>query len=88
MRYDLLALIILSVLVFSLLLLAALISIQLMRTPDMDAHERISASRMTYFLLVAAMIYVRMDESQPGTKLTATRYLSFLSKSSPCERTS
>jgi hypothetical protein len=58
MRYDLLLLIFLSVLVSSLLLLAALISIQLMRTPDLDHNERISASRMTYFLLVAALIYV------------------------------
>ncbi|OAL55487.1 hypothetical protein IQ07DRAFT_168845 [Pyrenochaeta sp. DS3sAY3a] len=57
MRYDLLTLIILCVLVFLLLLLAALISIQLMRTPDMDPNERISASRMTYFLIVAALIY-------------------------------
>lgn len=58
MRYDLLTLIILCVLVFFLLLLAALISIQLMRTPEMDPNERISASRMTYFLIVAALIYV------------------------------
>ncbi|KAF1937250.1 hypothetical protein EJ02DRAFT_62464 [Clathrospora elynae] len=57
MRYDFLMLIILSVLAFSLLILAAVISIQLMRTPDMDQNERISASRMTYFLLVAALIY-------------------------------
>ncbi|KAH7392966.1 hypothetical protein BKA66DRAFT_411696 [Pyrenochaeta sp. MPI-SDFR-AT-0127] len=57
-RYDLLGLIILSVLVFFLLLLAALISIQLMRTPDVDPNERISASRMTYFLLVTALIYI------------------------------
>ncbi|RAR02707.1 hypothetical protein DDE82_005610 [Stemphylium lycopersici] len=57
MRYDLLMLILLSVLVFSLLLVAALISIQLMRTPDLDHNERISASRMTYFLIVASLIY-------------------------------
>ena len=58
MRYDLLMLIFLSVLVFLLLLVAALISIQLMRTPEIDHNERISASRMTYFLIVAALIYV------------------------------
>ncbi|CAO2648390.1 Nn.00g076570.m01.CDS01 [Neocucurbitaria sp. VM-36] len=58
MRYDLLMLVILCVLIFFLLLLAALISIQLMRTPNMDHNERISASRMTYFLLVAALIYI------------------------------
>ncbi|KAL6708327.1 hypothetical protein ACN47E_003251 [Coniothyrium glycines] len=56
-RYDLLALVILCTLVFFFLLLAALISIQLMRTPNLDQNERISASRMTYFLLVAALIY-------------------------------
>lgn len=58
MRYDLLMLIILCVLISCLLLLAALLSIQLMRTPNLDPNERISASRMTYFLLVAALIYV------------------------------
>lgn len=58
MRYDLLMLSILSVLVFLLLLVAALISVQLMRTPDLDHNERISASRMTYFLVVTALIYV------------------------------
>ncbi|USP80617.1 hypothetical protein yc1106_07891 [Curvularia clavata] len=57
MRYDLLMLSILSTLVFLLLLVAALISIQLMRTPDLDHNERISASRMTYFLVVTALIY-------------------------------
>jgi hypothetical protein len=58
MRYDLLALILLSVLVFICLLLAAIISIQLMRTTDVDPNERISASRMSYYLLVIALIYV------------------------------
>lgn len=75
MRYDLLALAILSILVFSLLLLAALISIQLMRTPELDAHERISASRMTYFLLVAAMIYVSTEMLRWDVELTVYRLL-------------
>ncbi|KAG9384724.1 hypothetical protein A1F94_004271 [Pyrenophora tritici-repentis] len=57
MRYDFLMMIILAVMVFCLLAVAALISIQLMRTPGLDPNERISASRMTYFLLVAALIY-------------------------------
>ena len=51
-------LIFLSILVFLLLFVAAMISIQLMRTPDLDHNERISASRMTYFLIVTALIYV------------------------------
>lgn len=58
MRYDLLTLIILCILAFLCLLLAAIISIQLMRTPDMDPNERISASRMSYYLIVIALIYV------------------------------
>ncbi|EMD59307.1 hypothetical protein COCSADRAFT_101775 [Bipolaris sorokiniana ND90Pr] len=57
MRYDRLMLSILSILVFSLLSVAALVSIQLMRTPGLDHNERISASRMTYFLIVTALIY-------------------------------
>ncbi|KAH7089617.1 hypothetical protein FB567DRAFT_306433 [Paraphoma chrysanthemicola] len=58
MRYDLLTLILLCVLVFMCLLLAAIISIQLMRTSDMTANERISASRIVYFLLVISLIYI------------------------------
>ena len=68
MRYDLLTLIILCILIFFLLLLAALISIQLMRTPNMDPNERISASRMTYFLLVAALIYVGAFQDSVSSK--------------------
>lgn len=58
MRYDLLILVLLCVLVVALLTLAAVVSIQLMRSPRVDAHERISASRMTYFLIVTALIYI------------------------------
>lgn len=66
MRYDLLILVILLVLVSFCLLLATVISIQLMRTAELDPNERIAASRMTYYLLVIAVIYVR-------TKLLASR---------------
>jgi hypothetical protein len=58
MRYDLLMLVILCVLVFLCLLLAATISIQLMRTSKMDHNERVSASRMCYYLLVISLLYV------------------------------
>ncbi|ORY04876.1 hypothetical protein BCR34DRAFT_491200 [Clohesyomyces aquaticus] len=58
MRYELFAIVILSVLCFFFLLLAALISIQLMRTPNIDPNERIAASRMCYYLLLAAFVYV------------------------------
>ncbi|KAI8943550.1 hypothetical protein NX059_001546 [Plenodomus lindquistii] len=58
MRYDLLILVLLTILAVSLLTLAAIISIQLMRSSNVDAHERISASRMTYFLIVVALIYI------------------------------
>lgn len=61
-RYDLIAICALSILVFSFLLLAALISIQLMRTSDVDQNERIAASRMCYFLLTAALVYVSFLE--------------------------
>jgi hypothetical protein len=58
MRYDLLMLVILCVLVFLCLLLAAIISIQLMRTSKMDHNERVSASRMCYYLMVISLLYV------------------------------
>lgn len=57
-RYELIAIVILSVLVFFFILLAALISIQLMRTSNVDPNERIAASRMCYYLLMAALVYV------------------------------
>ncbi|KAF2471135.1 uncharacterized protein BDR25DRAFT_223566 [Lindgomyces ingoldianus] len=58
MRYELISIVILSILTFFFFLLAALISIQLMRTSDIDPNERIAASRMCYYLLVAALVYV------------------------------
>jgi hypothetical protein len=60
MRYDLLIFVILIVLVSLLFLLAAIISIQLMRTADVDPNERIAASRMCYYLILIAVIYVSM----------------------------
>ncbi|KAF1917891.1 hypothetical protein BDU57DRAFT_180379 [Ampelomyces quisqualis] len=58
MRYDVLTLAILSIMVFSCLLLAAIISIQLMRTSNVDHNERVSASRVSYYLLVVALLYI------------------------------
>jgi hypothetical protein len=66
MRYDLLTLIILCILVFACLLLAAIISIQLMRTSQMDPNERISASRMSYYLVVIALVYVSVTTGLSG----------------------
>lgn len=60
MRYDLLTLVLLIVLVSLLVLLAAIISIQLTRPADVDLNERIAASRMVYYLLVTAVIYVSL----------------------------
>ncbi|KAF2262916.1 hypothetical protein CC78DRAFT_295104 [Lojkania enalia] len=57
-RYELLAICILSVLVFFCFLLASLISIQLMRTANVDPNERIAASRMCYYLLISALVYI------------------------------
>lgn len=88
MRYDLLTLVILSVLVFLCLLLAAIISIQLMRTSGMDPNERISASRMSYYLLVIALIYVSNTKLHARRYLTFFRYLLCQSRYSPCEKTS
>lgn len=79
-RYDLLALIILSVLVFSFILLAALISIQLMRTANVDSNERIAASRMCYYLLMAALVYVSGCDAFVKRELTLTRRSLFRSK--------
>jgi hypothetical protein len=57
-RYEVIALAILIILVALLLLMAAMISIQLMRTSDVDPNERIAASRMCYYMIMAAVIYV------------------------------
>lgn len=56
-RYEFVAIIILCVMLFFFLALAAVISIQLMRSVRVDTNERIAASRMCYYLVVAAIIY-------------------------------
>ncbi|KAF1979129.1 hypothetical protein BU23DRAFT_448190 [Bimuria novae-zelandiae CBS 107.79] len=57
MRYELLMLVLLILLISTLLILAAIISIQLMRTSDVDPNQRIAASRMCYYLIVGAFLY-------------------------------
>ncbi|KAF2878516.1 hypothetical protein BDV95DRAFT_480361 [Massariosphaeria phaeospora] len=57
-RYELIAIVILGIMVSVFLILAAAISIQLMRTSKVDQNERIAASRMCYYLLIAAVIYI------------------------------
>jgi hypothetical protein len=57
-RYELITITILIVLLSSSVLLAALISIQLMGTTNVDPNERIAASRMCYYLLMSAVVYV------------------------------
>lgn len=61
MRYELLMLVLLVILVGMFLILAAIISIQLMRTSNVDPNQRIAASRMCYYLIMAALLYVRCD---------------------------
>jgi hypothetical protein len=75
MRYDLLTLVILCIVVFFCLFLAAVISIQLMRTSNMDQNERISASRMTYYLLIISLIYV--SSPSRGQCIKPNRYRSW-----------
>ena len=58
MRYELLMMAALVFLIGTLLTLAAIISIQLMRTSDVDPNQRIAASRMCYYLIMIAFLYV------------------------------
>lgn len=74
-RYELIALIILGILIASFLTLAAVISIQLMRTSNVDPNERIAASRMCYYLLMAALIYVSSLWMCESLKLTRWQIL-------------
>lgn len=60
-KYNFMSIVILSIMVGLFVLLAAIIGIQLIRLSDVDPNERISASRMTYFLVVAAIIYVSIS---------------------------
>jgi hypothetical protein len=64
MRYELLMLVVLVVLVGLFLILAAIISIQLMRTSDVDPNQRIAASRMCYYLIMSALLYVCCSPSR------------------------
>ncbi|KAF2744509.1 hypothetical protein M011DRAFT_408485 [Sporormia fimetaria CBS 119925] len=56
-RYELIIITVLGILVVSCMTLAALVSIQLLRTSNMDPSERIAASRMCYYLVLAALVY-------------------------------
>lgn len=49
---------ILSVLIFCCLFLAAVLGVQLRRTRSIEPSERIAASRMCYYLLLAVVVYV------------------------------
>ena len=62
-RYEMISIIVLIVMVSSFFIMAALISIQLMRSSDIDPNERISASRMCYYLLMVSVVYVCIRES-------------------------
>ncbi|KAJ4348032.1 uncharacterized protein N0V89_009404 [Didymosphaeria variabile] len=57
MRYELLMLVVLVILIGLFLALTAIISIQLMRTSDVDPNQRIAASRMCYYLVMSALLY-------------------------------
>ena len=76
---------ILVVLVFFFLFLAALISIQLMRTADVDPNERIAASRMCYYLLMAALIYVSTSAISQYPHADMSRLSYFPSKFKPID---
>jgi len=57
-RYEFISLVIIVVLLFVFLILAAVISIQLMRSMKVEINERIAASRMCYYLVIATIVYV------------------------------
>ncbi|KAF2491708.1 hypothetical protein BU16DRAFT_516199 [Lophium mytilinum] len=56
-RYEFITLVIIVVFVFAFLILAAVISMQLMRSINVDPNERIAASRMCYYLCAATIVY-------------------------------
>lgn len=89
MRYDLFMLVLLIILVGIFLLLAAIISIQLMRTANVDPNQRIAASRMCYYLLMAALLYVRCNRRRNEMKGTNVicRPWSSRSKYKPTDKT-
>jgi uncharacterized membrane protein len=60
-RYEFISLAIVSVLLIAFLVLAAVISIQLMRSTNVDPNERIAASRMCYYLVTATIFYVSLQ---------------------------
>lgn len=80
-RYEFVALVLISIMIFSFLALAALISIQLMRTVKVDPNERISASRMCYYLIIATIIYVSNCQHSNANGANLYRLSCSLSKS-------
>lgn len=68
MRYELLMIVVIVILIGMFLILAAIISIQLMRTSEVDPNQRIAASWMCYYLILSALLYVRFSPGRIETR--------------------
>lgn len=51
-----------SFLIPSFIMMAAIIALQLRRTVNVDPNERIAGTRMVYYLLLSAVLYVSIDK--------------------------
>ena len=72
MRYELLMMVLLVIMIGTFLFLAAIISIQLMRTTEVDPNQRIAASRMCYYLIMIAFLYVSSESVEHTNKNVLT----------------
>lgn len=60
MPFDIPAIAIVSVSIFSMLLLAALLGVRLLKTVNIDPNERIASSRMVFYMILTVVIYVSL----------------------------
>lgn len=57
-----LGVVICSFLIPSFIMMAAIIALQLHRTVNVDPNERVAGTRMVYYLLLSAVLYVSIDQ--------------------------
>lgn len=73
MPFDTPAIAIVSVTIFSMLLLAALLGVRLLKTVNIDPNERIASSRMVFYMMLTVILYVCILD--PVTCLNANERL-------------
>lgn len=83
LMYSTLALTLISVLIFTFMIMAIIIGMRLIRTVNIEPNERIAASRVFYYLLASVVIHVSYETTELRHLADSIRSSSFLSTCKP-----